>query len=673
LAAQKRSDDDSQDDMNGLTRYGDEISLGTVDSRKQKARQKRKAKQQLKQQNYLGESSATLEKQKMRPWADAAKKTNASKLGIKGSIAEESSERENDVADDFFENNHSIFDRSMFNFNQSLVANDNLMGVEETIYEDQSEEEASKASSEADEELMQSLRFDENEFEVMESKIADKIKDMEAEFNEAWETMEADKHVAAQIHQRREDRLRNKANKKALNKAGVEEIPRLYLFEGEKKDNRRRKKKRSRRQRRKLDSTLSREFRRAMRDVFDEEPEDPYNLKLANGMPQTVHPGSEANLVSDEDSAVVSTHSRVSEHSEELDDGYLRRLKERSMQQQVKGLLFDGQDGKDSDASDDSGSDESLVAFRRAQIARRRNSMSSQQHNFRKTPSGRVRPRLDPVEVYAQEVKKQEGDKAFSVADLKKEMDDLRRNGYNDFNQSSSFNRNHSGHMEATSTSQSSFGQYQTTKKSFRNPPSQSGGLGMAPARPQPTFSLDRQTSVKTTMTSTSDQGLLTGQRRNFDLKTSRPSLKPTTIAEGDEDEEDDDGGGGHQGRAGNFFGGSNGGGPAQLQQFGTSDLPTMGDDANQSDTVGIFSSSFEQPVLSSDDLDYSGGELNAKSQSKSTFSLSIKPDISKLGRTTKKLFGKLKLPKGNRNRRSFNDGGGGMKLDNDDDMGLLG
>merc|ERR1711957_528180 len=138
--------------------------------------------------------------------------------------------------------------------------------------------------------------LDLQEYENIESRLADKLESKKAEFDTTWENIVADETVVAQINQRLRERQRLKENMKEKKKQekkeeeesnGLQDTPRLFLFEGEKVEmknkRRKKKKKKTRKTQRKLDKTLTKEFRKAMEEIFDSDSDGNYRHKTLSG------------------------------------------------------------------------------------------------------------------------------------------------------------------------------------------------------------------------------------------------------------------------------------------------------------------------------------------------------------------------------------------------------
>jgi hypothetical protein len=663
-----------------LNRHGDEISLGTLELEKKKKEDKKTKK---KGGVVFDAPVMSMTTKQQRPWVGFTSKH----FGTNGTIKEEnkgkgsSSNNNKKVDGDFFEMNIDVFERSAFNFDTSFasrvseeeerskVPNDEMMSIggEDSHIPMESGEFAG---------------FDENEFEGAESnKFSSKIKDKEIEFDDAWENTETDKNVAAQISQKREERQKNKA-KAAKGEDGQDEVPRLFLFEGEKKKRKKRKKKKK-----KLENKLSKEFRRAMQEVFNDDAEEKYDKTFGEGgfeiSRQSKRRGSHSSdFITDDDDEISAQSSKSggdgSDASDGFGDDYLKRLRNRSMQNEVKNLLYGGGGGGDDNKSQKSkrseGSDNGSHASRRL---RRASSTDTLSRDLSTRPRRRAKPRVDPVEVYAKEMKKQkEKTKVYSVADIRKEMEDMKKAAnananvnFGDFDSKpgagaagKSFNLTSPNKKTKKPTSGANGVGKMGKPASMR--PGAAGGVGgpldalekMNPSRP----GFDRKLSMRSTG---SNQGLLSGARTGFDMG------EPSAIEENEREtsflnntrrssfDADD------FGRTSNLGMGSSGGkgGGGLTGGAGNSSI-----DAPRSHNFGSpFGSSpagFREPLPLP--------ESNDQDQAKKS-----KKWGKNIGKGAKKMFKSFKMP-AKRGQMELGGSGMGMMDDNDNDeggMGLLG
>ena len=517
-------------------RHGDDISLGTLELEKSK-RQKSKKKKEDSPSRVGGAifDSPVLTRAKIqRPW-QASDLLKVPHLGVSKAIKEEDPGKQSgdDKDDHFFENN--VLEQSIFNFSHSFE--DDVSDGEKSNSEAEAE---SVAAPEASNEETDPFSPAVNNLQMVGiaarfvRKLRTSIKDKIVDFDDAWENMEMDKNVAAQISQKREQRQRDRANGKVTKGGdGLEEVPRLFLFEGEKKT--KKKKKRKKKRNRKLDNKLSREFRRAMREVFSDEIEEAYDKTFGEGKSEKQRRDSQDSQFFDEDESVghSSRSGGESDASEGFGDDYLKRLREKSMQQEVKELLNDDKSQKSSRSRRSLASDarsRGSRGSRRRGMSKNKGSTASFDTNSvsLSVRGGRRRKRwdaIDPAEIYAQELKKQKEKKLFSVADLKKEMEDMRK--------STSF-----GNFDAAPSAPSA-----KEVKSFKTPkssrPSVSAANGltgpmssvqqldgpagleslqkMTPQNQRP--ALDRKISH---FSMASNRGLLSGARLGFDMGTKK-------------------------------------------------------------------------------------------------------------------------------------------------------
>jgi len=242
--------------------------------------------------------------------------------------------------------------------------------------------------------------------------------------------------------------------------------------------------------------------------------------------------GSDPLIYSEHDASVNEESIDSDEESDKFDGEYLKRLKARSMPSDVKRML----------------SGRNIVSNRNLMANKSAQSESSDDHSFTSTieegyRKGHQRPRrkktgeivnddMDPADVYAQELKKQNGKKAFTIAGLRKEMENMKKN--------KTFARESTGSFgNFDDMSPSPMSQYKVKlsrpKKNFRSGTS----LGKAIEsleRQRPGLATAR--SIRSLGTTFSDQGLLTGSRRERRRKSGLPRM-PETIKEDDHDEEE--------------------------------------------------------------------------------------------------------------------------------------
>jgi len=477
-----------------LNRHGDEISVGTLDmeSRSQDEEVSGEEDSNVRFSREVNVHGADIDAgilKKEQPWNAFAPKRNAgpalasiSEGGIAGSPNK-----------GFFEEHQHVFDRSVFNFapfNNSMNSS-KLNFDDDTTQQDEADtvtshpeekNESEDGNGEDEDEksldngvqdmldFLASTNFESSPYDfdgsvqgIENSKLAEKLKDNEAKFEEQWENIETDQNIAEQIKRRLQERKRNRSSGKVKEKKeeGFEEIPRLYLFEGEKVDpkkkKRNKKKSKERKRQKKLETTLSKEFRKAMREMFESESEEEYDKNFGGytdeneeqkSSQRMAQRGSNAGSIFDDGSVNSGSQSKHhSETSDEFDDDYLKKLQKRSMQQEVRDMLYDRNVVSDDDASENSemsrpGRNHRLVersdsnselGSRGSGHGRHRGRARRKKVRRRRNKSGEVvGSDIDPAEVYARELEKQKGAKILSVAELRKEMEDLTK-GFNAF------------------------------------------------------------------------------------------------------------------------------------------------------------------------------------------------------------------------------------------------
>ena len=433
------------------TRYGDDISLGTAEASKQVKREVPKKNLRAR----FSENTRGVRKSE-HPWKGEIEE-RVRHIDF-GDIKEEeenptSEEKKSAIEDeDFFAVNNVIFERSIFNFNtdtklndsdeeMSISAAESIQPSLSTTLADQSIPEDPKEPSKEDEKTEGDKPPNKTDNPITSKN----PKDDELQFDDAWEKIETDKNVVAQLSRKREERLRMKTKKQETPQetGGLEDVPRLFLFEGEKKKKKKKKRKKKRSKRRKkeekkLEFTLSKEFRKAMQDIFEDRPEEEYDRFFGEKMGETDRPNMQrrGSIDSSGGSLGDSSQSEKSEASEEMGDDYFKRLRERSVQQDVKEMLYDTKKQASFDEDSDNDSIESDAS--RREHFQRRGSGGAEISTRSLVPTGKIRknksgyangPRVDPAEVYAKELEKQKSRKIFSVSDLKREMEDMNRGG----------------------------------------------------------------------------------------------------------------------------------------------------------------------------------------------------------------------------------------------------
>ncbi|CAJ1935699.1 unnamed protein product, partial [Cylindrotheca closterium] len=286
------------------------------------------------------------------------------------------------------------------------------------------------------------------QYEGIESKLGEK-KSGDAKFYETWANEKADKAAVAQFNQMRYARERAELKKQ---EAKMEAVPRLFLFEGERIRNKKKRRHlpKNRKKRKKLESKLSREFRKAMESIFESESEEEYDVDLKDG-------GNEREVMMkmsrrlSNDSIVFDDLSESSHASEgpEFDDvepnpedDFLDALRQQSMQNDTTSSTVNGSKANSGSAFKNSGDEISLISEHSnlekipegtesvsTNGSRRQQSIASRKTSHTGKSSKSVE--VDPAIVYAHEVEKMTQRKNNSIADFRKEMEDLikRRTG----------------------------------------------------------------------------------------------------------------------------------------------------------------------------------------------------------------------------------------------------
>jgi len=459
------------------TKHGDDMSLGTL--------QLSKAPKEALVKKSSGHSIDKEEKAKCRPWVkddqnDSPTKCTHPDIAQNG-VQSDKDEVINENSLDF----HHSFVSKISEDNENGGSNDGKDNVDGEAEDKEHTDVSFFSDSEhlidddtakvnftgtTEHSLMDSRSFalldDEayglglQEYENMESRLDDMIQDKQAEFDLTWDTTFADESVIAQINQRLRERQRameakreKKKEKRERKKSKV--VPRLFLFEGERVAKNGGAGKKKKKSKKKLDRTLTGDFRKAMKEIFDRVSDSDGEYVIEQEFDELRDDCEEDKIdllpahlsctllssmqrsFADDDSEPLSfseidpsqSPSMESVDDEEDDDGrfddsYLKRLRERSMPSDMKKML----------------SGRITVASNRHPAGRNLDS----QGNERSPPKAGRRPRrkkngeiasddVDPAEVYLQEVEKQNAKKDVTIAGLKKELEDENKNSFQDF------------------------------------------------------------------------------------------------------------------------------------------------------------------------------------------------------------------------------------------------
>ncbi|KAG7347572.1 hypothetical protein IV203_016277 [Nitzschia inconspicua] len=478
LSAHLRKKNKKRTSRKHKARYGDELSLGTTQLSKIAKATKTEIDVVESDNNFLKQEVDRMLDKSDRPWIA---ESDMNQVDHFSTIEPPRKEVNKPYVEKFFNiSNQHVFDRSVFNFNQSfgskmsVVNEDNGSRSRESLSESESvasgklvqEGEIGSIKEPNDPEdvisLVESLSsfvslseqkyiFETPDYETIETRLAEKLRTKEAEFDAAWETIVADENVAAQISQRLRERQRTtrsdvKKDDKDVELNGYYNVPRLFLFEGEKtksKKTKRNKKRKDRKLQKKLDRTLSKEFRKAMREVFESDSEDEYDKTFGE------HEDGEVEGTPDRRKAMGRLHTDLSDNSlnesgsagsDQSDDfdhgGYMARLRDRSMQQEVRKVLYESRrqlmaaSNHSHLSSDDDISQNSDISHREKSGDKPKNNEKKQPKKKRakKNRNGElVGEDIDPADVYAKELEKQKEKKTFTVADLRKEMEELKQ------------------------------------------------------------------------------------------------------------------------------------------------------------------------------------------------------------------------------------------------------
>jgi hypothetical protein len=737
LSAHLRKKNKKRSSKKNKARYGDDISLGTLQLPKIATSNKGVNDTKALKSDPLGinEKGRAVEKMS-RPWIVEEDTMDLEQVDVAPEPRNEEMKKPSsaDVENIFNSENQHVFERSVFNFNQSFRSKLSLVQEDEGSQSNMSLSESESVASATlargaefntdidnaslinDEmSLVESLTssfvslteekfiFETPDYENIESRLAEKLRHKEAEFDAAWENIVADENVAAQINQRLKERQRTKGSEKKEKKeepTGLYDVPRLFLFEGEKLDTKMRKKttrkrkKKDRKLQKKLDRTLSREFRRAMREVFNSDSEEEYDKTFGDedeNLQSTVKPGTQSLFRDSSDHSMNESGSIASEESDKLDHrAYMARLRDRSMQQKVRKDLYESRrqlnaasmHSEMSSDDDDFSQNSELSHYdqSRGTIAKD----SAEHHKGKRIKKNRngelIGEEIDPADVYAKELEKQKVKKAFTIADLRKEMEDLKQANLG------------LASMEAAITSTK---KVKTTKlKKPKNSVSMAGPESLTPQRP------GLGNKVQSFTTAATELGLLSGG------KTSGFGPQPETIPEDDDDDEDafltggretsgdfgdEEDGGFNDSKASSGFG-FRGAGLSNFSFFGTSGFKSPSKVKKKpahSSKSGMFAgagSTSQHGGFGSDDLPgppvVSPGGFQEplpvpETQDESNEANRRSSMFGTMGKSSKRFISKFKLPL-KRTASTNHGGGGGFMLDDEEDqfeggMGLLG
>ncbi|KAL3924597.1 MAG: hypothetical protein SGILL_000950 [Bacillariaceae sp.] len=727
LSSHLRKKNKKRSSRKNKARYGDDISLGTLQlSKVLGASGNDKAKTDAVPTEPKSVDETTREKTG-RPWMSEA--DAVLQEGFAPDIprpVDVKTPPPAEVEKFFNSENQHVFERSVFNFNQSfgsklsLVQEDDRSNSNMSMSESESvasgilvkEEEINPSIENGNDiedemSLVESLTssfvslteekfiFETPDYEKIESRLAEKLRHKEAEFDAAWENIVADENVAAQINQRLKERQRTKGTNKKEQKeepVGLYDVPRLFLFEGEKVDTKRSKKKKrkwkrkDRRMQKKLDRTLSKEFRKAMREVFNSDSEEEYDRTFGEDnerLTSTNRPSNQGLLRDGSDPSMNDSGSLESEESDELDHGaYMARLKDRSMQQKVRKDLYESRrqlnvasTHSEMSSDDDEFSQNSELSHR--ELSRDESTGDTAIHQkgrrVKKNRNGElIGEHIDPADVYSKELEKQKVKKAFTIADLRKEMEDLKQANFDPAS------------METTVDTKKPKAPKLKKPKSTVN---MAGPGSLTPQRP------GLGNKMQSFTTAAKELGLLSGG------KTNAFGAQPETIQEYEDEEDafltggretsgdfgDEDDGGFNDSKASAGFG-FKGAGLSNFSFFGASGFTKTPSKAKKKPAHGSSFGGFGGGGFSGDNLPgppvvSPGGfqePLPLPEMQEEDHQSNRRPSMfGNMGKSSKRFMSKFKLPL--KRTASSNQGGGGFIMDDDDDdqfeggMGLLG
>ncbi|KAL3919883.1 MAG: hypothetical protein SGILL_003530 [Bacillariaceae sp.] len=480
LSAHLRKKNKKRSSRKNKARYGDDISLGTLQLSKI---QKTATNEETDADVFdIVEHNKTAGKTD-RPWGTETDALDAEVEQFAPPVppTKEEEKPAPEDAEKFFNSaNQLVFERSVFNFNQSFSSRLSLVEEDERSKSNRSLSESESVASgalakegevdtslhtakeiEDEMSLVESLAssyvslneekyiFETPDYENIESRLAEKLRHKEAEFDAAWENIVADENVAAQINQRLKERQRTRGGEKKEKKEESDDlydVPRLFLFEGEKQDSKkkRRKKKRKKKDRKaqkKLDQTLSKEFRKAMKEVFSSDSEEEYDKTFGDDEGHLVssrEPSNQSLFRDASDPSMDESGSVGSDESDDFDHGaYMARLRDRSMQQKVRKDLYESRrqlnvasTHSEMSSEDDDFSQNSELS-RREPVNDTTARDATQQRKGKRAKKNRngelIDEDTDPADVYAKALEQQKVKKTFTIADLRKEMEDLKQ------------------------------------------------------------------------------------------------------------------------------------------------------------------------------------------------------------------------------------------------------
>jgi len=292
-----------------------------------------------------------------------------------------------------------------------------------------------------------------------------------------------------------------------------------------------------------------------MQEVFDSDSDDDYRHKIDDDDDeiQDHHIGPTATRIQSVDDHLIyddPSEKSVSENgsadsdegSVKFDGGYLQRLQARSMPQDVKRMLS-GRNLMSHKSSHSESSDDLSLSSDEGD-----NRYHSVRRMLKRKKDGELAiDDIDPAEVYAQALEKMKEKKAFTIADLRKEMEDgLKQQQSNTFNNDNNNNDSIGDGLGIKPIAPLRI------KKSKIPKPKNNINFGTSLSKGPESLQQHRQRSgllssslSQLSIASTgSNRGLLTGTRKKKlnGLVGSAAGLPPGTIQEDDgEDEEEED------------------------------------------------------------------------------------------------------------------------------------
>ena len=337
--------------VNRKTKYGDDVSLGTLQLSKMMKDDKSQKNRHVK--TYPDNAGKLQE----RPWVKESptvqKKMNKNEKSGNSVLPDDPLNFSHSFVSRISEANSEVEEESM----ADLISSKKEGGFMTDKIEHSDAENSLNGSASFTSLGEEVYDLGLHEYNNIESRLAEKLGSKTEMFDTTWENVVADENVVAQINQRLRERQRMKENTKEKKKQekkkeeGSRDFPRLFLFEGEKVDTKLKKKRRKKKKKKingqkKLDKTLTKEFRKAMQQVFysdsdtdkrhknligtnfDDDADDDHIDRTTNKIQSF-----DGTVIFDESERSISENDALVEDSDEESEkfvgGYLQRLQVR--------------------------------------------------------------------------------------------------------------------------------------------------------------------------------------------------------------------------------------------------------------------------------------------------------------------------------------------------------